>query len=199
MLLGAAFIPMPQAHRLRWWMPEREGRPWFYWTRREPSEQFGSFDVDESELDDAVLPLVMWCLSRGWRTTPSCEGHFVGTSEDDGVGEALRHLSSDGRKLREGTLTLRDSETEERIRPHIPLWVGPDPAETRRSSIENNGRGCMGFVPTVEGDWSRIAIPGLVTVRYDGPLVIVQTLAKSPGQVAPLWSAVGRKLREVSL
>ena len=97
--LGASFVPMALAHQLRWWTPEREGRPWFYWTRRDPSEPVGSTEVDEDELDDAVRPLVGWCLSRGWRTTPSCEGHFVGTSADDGVGEALWHLAADGRRL----------------------------------------------------------------------------------------------------
>lgn len=69
---------------------------------------------------------------------------------------------------------------------------------TRRLSVANNGRGCMGFVPTADGDWSRIAVPGWVTVRYDGPLVIVQTHARSPDQVAPLWAEVGRRLRSVA-
>ena len=193
--LGAAFVPMNRAHLFRWWVPEREGRPWFFWTRRDPSEPVGSDDVDESELDNAVRPLVMWCLSRGWHTTPSCEGHFVGTSADDGVGEALRHLSDDGRRIRAGTLTLRDSETEERLRPHIPAWVGPNPEDTRRLAIENNGYGCMGFVPTVYGDWSRLAIPEWTTVRYEGSLVIVQTHARSPEHVAPLWAEVGRRMR----
>lgn len=189
---------MNRAHLLRWWLPEREGRPWFYWTHRDPSEPVGSDDVDESELDDAVRPIVLWCLSRGWRTTPSCEGHFVGTSADDGIGEALRHLADDGRRFREGTLTLRDSETEERIRPHIPTWVGPDAAETRRQSIANNGCGCIGFVPTVESDWSGLAIPDWVTVKFDGPLVLVQTHATAPKHVAPLWAEVGRRLRSVA-
>jgi len=196
--LGASFVPMDRAHLLRWWTPEREGRPWFYWTHRDPSEPVGSDDVDEDELDDAVRPLVAWCLSRGWRTTPSCEGHFVGTSADDGVDEALRHLADDGRRLREGTLTLVDAETEGRIRPHIPTWVGPDPRETRRQAMANNGRGCVGFVPTVDADWSRIANPGWVEVRTDGPLVLVLTHARSPEQVAPLWAEVGRRLRSIT-
>ena len=155
-------------------------------------------DVDEDELDDAVRPLVAWCLSRGWRTTPSCEGHFVGTSADGGVDEALRHLADDGRRLRAGTLTLVDAETEERIRPHIPSWVGPDPEVARRETLAHNGCGGVGFVPTVDGDWSRIAIPGWVTVRTDGPLVLVLTHARSPEQVAPIWADVGRRVRSVA-
>ena len=185
---------MDRAHLLRWWTPDREGRPWFYWTRREPSESVGSEDVDEEELDDAVRPIVTWCLSRGWRTTPSCEGHFVG-NEEDGIDEALRLLVEDGRRLRERTLTLVDAETEERIRPYIPSWVGPDPQETRRQAISNNGRGCVGFVPTVGSDWSRIAVPGWITVRKEGPLVLVLTHARTPEQVAPLWGEVYRRLR----
>jgi hypothetical protein len=194
MRMGASFVPMDRAHLLRWWTPERDGRPWFYWTRRDPSEPFGSDEVDEDELDDAVRPIVTWCLSRGWRTTPSCEGHFVGNDED-GIDEAIRLMRTDGRRLRSGTLTLVDSETEERIRPHIPTWVGPDPTRTRQESVRNNGRGCVGFVPTVDGDWSRVAVPGWVTVRTEGPLVLVLVHARSPEQVAPLWRAVARKLQ----
>ena len=93
---------------------------------------------------------------------------------------------------------MRDSETEERIRPHIPTWVGPDAAETRRQSIANNGCGCIGFVPTVESDWSGLAIPDWVTVKFDGPLVLVQTHATAPKHVAPLWAEVGRRLRSVA-
>ena len=187
---------MDRAHLLRWWTPEREGRPWFYWTRRNPDEQIGSDEIDEDELDDAVRPLVTWCLDQGWRTTPSCEGHFVG-NEEDGIDEALRLLVQDGRCLREGTLTLVDSETEERITPRIPGWVGPDSKVTRQESIRNNGRGCVGFVPTERRDWSRLAIPGWVEVQQEGPLVLILTHARSPEQVAPLWGSVDRKLRRL--
>ena len=197
MRLGSSFVPMEFAHQLRWWAPVREGRPWFYWTRRDPSEPLGSTEVDEDELDDAVRPIVVWCLDRGWRTTPSCEGHFVGTSDDDGVDEALRHLVEDGRRLREGTLTLRDAETERTVRPHIPSWVGVDPRATRRQVVENNGCGCVGFVPDVGRDWSRLAIPRLVEVRTVGPLVQVLTRARTPEQVAPMWAEVGRRLTGV--
>lgn len=195
--LGAAFIPMDRAHLFRWWKPEREGRPWFYWSRRNSSEQLGSYKVDEDELDDAVRPIVMWCLSRGWRTTPSCEGHFVGNA-DDGIDEALRLLVEDGRRLREGTLTLVDSETEEKITPRIPGWVGPDSKGTRQESIRNNGRGCVGFVPTERRDWSKISIPGWVKVVQEGPLVLVLTRAKSPDQVSHLWKEVGNRLPKVA-
>jgi len=191
MRLGAAFVPMSRAHLFRWWTPKREGRPWFYWTRRDPKETLGSEDVDEGELDESVRSLVMRCLSYGWRTTPSCEGHFVG-DEEDGIDEALRLLSEDGRRLRAGTLTLVDSETEEEITPHIPGWVGPDPEGTRQESIKNNGRGCVGFVPTVRWNWSRLVIPGWVEVREEGPLVLILTHAKSSADVAPLWSEVER-------
>lgn len=187
---------MDRAHLFRWWTPEREGRPWFYWTRRDPNEQIGSDEVDEDELDEAVRPIVTWCLDQGWRTTPSCEGHFVGNDED-GIDEALRLLVQDGRRLREGTLTLVDSETEEKITPRIPGWVGPDSKVTRQESIRNNGRGCVGFVPTERRDWSRLAIPGWVEVRQEGPLVLILTHARSPEQVAPLWGSVDRKLRRL--
>ena len=192
--LGAAFVPMDRAHLLRWWTPKREGRPWFYWTLRDSAEPIGSDEVDEDELDDAVRPIVLWCLSQGWRTTPSCEGHFVGNDED-GIDEALRLLSEDGRRLREGTLTLVDSETEEEVKPRIPGWVGPDPVVTRQESIENNGRGCVGFVPTVQRDWSRLIIPGWVEVRQEGPLVLILTRARTSDDVTPLWGSVGRKLQ----
>jgi hypothetical protein len=195
--LGAAFVPMSDAHLFRWWTPEREGRPWFYWTRRDPNEQIGSEEVNEDELDDAVRPIVMRCLDQGWRTTPSCEGHFVGNAED-GIDQALRLLVEDGRRLREGTLTLVDSETEEKITPRIPGWVGPEPARTRRESIQNNGQGCIGFVPTERRDWSRMAIPGWVKVLQDGPLVLVLTHARSPEQVAPLWGEVWRRFLKES-
>lgn len=196
--LGAAFVPMDRAHLFRWWTPDREGRPWFYWTRRNPFEQVGSDEVDEDELDEAVRPIVTWCLDQGWRTTPSCEGHFVGNDED-GIDEALRLLAGDGRRLREGALTLVDAETEDEITPHIPGWVGPDPKVTRMESIQNNGRGCVGFVPTVQRDWSRLVIPGWVTVRQEGPLVLILTHARRPEHVAPLWGDVERRVRRGSL
>lgn len=187
---------MAHAHLLRWWTPVRDGRPWFYWTRRDPSEPVGSTEVDEGELDDAVRPIVEWCLDRGWRTTPSCEGHFVGTGDDDdGVGGALRMVAADGERIRAGTLEFEDSETGDRIRPRIPTWVGPDVRETRRRVVDNNGRGCVGFVPDVERDWSSLAVPGLVEVRTEGPLVQVLTRARAADQVAPLWAEVGRRLR----
>ncbi|NBQ99703.1 MAG: hypothetical protein EBT79_05045 [Actinobacteria bacterium] len=194
MRLGSSFVPMEYAHLLRWWTPVREGRPWFYWTRRDPSEPVGSTEVDEEELDDAVRPLVMWCLERGWRTTPSCEGHFVGTSDDDDVEEALRRVTSDAARIREGTLEFEDTETGDRVRPHIPWWVGPDLRATHRQVVANNGVGCMGFVPDIRRDWSFLAIPGLVDVRVDGPLVKVLTRARTPEQIGPLWSEVGHRL-----
>lgn len=85
---------MSDAHLFRWWTPEREGRPWFYWTRRDPNEQIGSEEVNEDELDDAVRPIVMRCLGQGWRTTPSCEGHFVGNAED-GIDELRKSLAAE--------------------------------------------------------------------------------------------------------
>jgi len=186
---------MDYAHLLRWWTPVRDGRPWFYWTRRDPSEPVGSTEVDDGELDDAVRPLVLWCLDRGWRTTPSCEGHFVGVhGDDDGVEEAVGRMVSDAALLRRGALELEDAETGERIRPRIPGWVGPDPDDTRRRLVANNGRGCVGFVTPDVRDWSHLSVPGWVEVRVDGPLVLVLTRARTPEQVAPLWAEVGRRL-----
>lgn len=196
--LGAAFVPMNRAHLLRWWTPEREGRPWFYWTRRAPSEPLGSDDVDEDELDDAVRPIVLWCLRRGWKTTPSCEGHFIGTADHEGIDEALRHLAEDGQRLREGSLVLRDAETEARIQPHIPSWRGPDPIQTRHLAKQHAGQGCIGFIPTVELEWGRLAIPGWVEVVREGPLVLVSTHARTPAQVGSLWAAIERRLKQMA-
>jgi hypothetical protein len=187
---------MAHAHLFRWWTPVREGRPWFYWTRREPSDPVGSTEVDEGELDDAVRPIVTWCLGRGWRTTPSCEGHFVGTGDDDdGVREAMRQIASDGARIRAGTLEFEDAETGDRIRPRIPTWKGTDVRGALRQVVDNNGRGCVGFVPDVARDWSFLAVPGLAEVRTDGPMVQVLTRARTAEQVAPLWAEVGRRLR----
>jgi hypothetical protein len=66
---------------------------------------------------------------------------------------------------------------------------------TRQESIQNNGRGCVGFVPDVARDWSFLAVPGLAEVRTDGPMVQVLTRARTAEQVAPLWAEVGRRLR----
>lgn len=197
--LGSAFVPMSAAHLLRWWTPVRDGRPWFYWTKRDPNEPLGSMEIDEDELDDAVRPIVMWCLNRGWRTTPSCEGHFVGVGDDDaadGVDEALRLIAQDRKQIRAGTLTLEDSETKDRIRPHIPNWIGPDVKQTNRQVIANNGHGCMGFIPNEPHDWARLNFaPGLVEVHTIGPMVQILTHARTPDQVNELWGAIFDRLR----
>ena len=92
-------------------------------------------------------------------------------------------------------MTLVDAETKDRIKPIIPKWAGPDPLKTRLESIRNNGRGCVGFVPTVDGDWSKVSIPGWVTVQQEGPLVLVLVNSRSPENVSPLWGAVFSKLQ----
>jgi hypothetical protein len=197
MLLGAAFVPSDKAHHFRWWAPKREGRPWYYWTRRNPREEIGSLEVDPEELDSSVRPIVTWCLDRGWRTTPSCEGHFPGTSPEDDLKEAMSLLAQDGRKIRRGELILTDSETGDDIKPRIPNWVGPDPEETYKEIKNNNGRGCIGFVPLQKKDWTSLQRRNKVFVQEEGPLVLISTRASSPKEVEDLWGGVFEDLQRL--
>lgn len=171
--LGASYIPIDRAHLYEWWLPVRPGRPWFYWTNR-----VNPFPdrLDLASVDPCVSPIVAWAHTMGLRTGPSCQGHFVSRDENTDWGRA-----ADCELIRRGKLVLRNTETGEEIKPHIPGWQTVDPSVTHQALLDANGKGGIG-----------IMLPG---PEWHGNMLFVRTAARDENQVPVIWAQVLESLR----
>jgi hypothetical protein len=192
-MLGAGFIAPERFHRYRWWRPLRPGRPWYYWTRLEAPHR-GSATVEPETLDVEVRPFVRTALDCGLLTLPSCAGHLVYDPRE--LDDLLEDVDDDARRLRAGTLTLRDTESEALLRPLLPGWRPPDRRLTVEALMRASGRGGAGLVLPVGCDLNlgALAIPGRACAWREGRRVLLATRGRSGAEVADLWGRLADRL-----
>lgn len=180
-----------------WWTPARQGRSWFFHTRRELVAP-PSHTVDFDTLDTGVAGLVG--KLHGWNipTWPSCEGHWF---DPNRAKEMYAQLQKDAWSVQNTGLPLKHVETGKHIHFYSPRWHLPWP--TWHSFFldvsRGNGLGLVAFCPP-QGHplWNWNPNVRHVSVTHENigphPAVMVRVRSHGPNPQRACWEAVTRSL-----
>lgn len=135
--------PIP-VEKLRFydWFYSCEHKSWYYYKPRKKAD-FDPTNLDNT-IDDNIKKINNFLNNKGFKTMPSCEGHFRNTNF---IKNAYKNLLNDANKIRTTGLWLVNCENRNMHYLYDPLWKLPFSYEEFKKSIgpDSKIRGYIGF------------------------------------------------------
>jgi hypothetical protein len=196
MTITPELIPHSEFHTGIWLRSTgKEG--WYYFVKKHNKNLVTSIDFLQS-VDEPLRDLVKFLQQKGIRTTPSCAGHHINEKDIERV---YRSLIEDGRKIRNGGLTLKDVQTGEeyfyREKAYNLPWNETDFKKKLKRYQQKGVLGIrLGNRKKLKNDLLKLASEGFNVIERDS-LVLILTDEKRQEDNNKKWKEITARVKEI--
>jgi hypothetical protein len=191
MILHSKLVPQPEMFMYRWFKP-KEHNDWFYYTPlRKPLISTKQDHEIIKTLDQPLIDLFMLTSLNGYKTLPSCSGHFLTNNE---IKEKYNCVLKDLKKIKNQGLVIKDTENDKTYRyshkNYPTVW---DSYSTFKDDIENHMRvGYIGIIkPLKPFELSDGQIDIYTDTNYFNiPVLHIKVNNNKESDINPNWSRV---------
>ena len=119
MILQAEFVPQDQMFMHRWFQPKYHKQWYYYHPLSKPLVSNKKDHEIIKTLDEPLRDLFMHLTLNGYKTLPSCSGHFLKTNQQR---EKYLRVLNDLAQIKTNGLVLKDTETDKIYRYRNPSY-----------------------------------------------------------------------------